>query len=275
MNAIKLPRVSVIVPCFNSGEFLQEAIDSVKAYGGNESYEIIVVDDGSTDERTLVVLDNLRASGCNVIRQENKGPAAARNTAIRSGGGQYLLFLDSDNRVRPEYIDRGVAIMDKDPSIDVVYGNPHFFGEIQGPAFRTRPFDLRAMFLGNYIDMCSVVRKSLWSNIGGLDESPVLIGHEDWEFWIRAYLSGAGFYYVNETLFDYRRRHDSVVRSTAQPEKKDAMRRYVYSKHLDGLLDCYRRMWRQCRRHNYDIEHPLRAFLKYSYYKFFSRRPEF
>src|ERR1019366_6284284 len=100
-------KVSVIMPCFNHGEFLAEAVASVTEIG-RDDVELIVVDDGSTDERTRQEVDKLVAQGIKVIRQENKGVAAARNAGILASQGEFIFPLDADDRLRPGWIDRGI-----------------------------------------------------------------------------------------------------------------------------------------------------------------------
>src|SRR4051812_30684422 len=116
------PIISIVIPCYNSGQFLPDAIESVRSYNGKHSYEIIIVDDGSTDEATLTLLEGLSVDSCVVLHQPNKGPAAARNTAIRHSKGEYILFLDSDNKIRPEYIDEGIKALENDKKAGVAYG---------------------------------------------------------------------------------------------------------------------------------------------------------
>src|SRR5271157_928118 len=118
-------RVSVVIPCFNHGEFLPEAVESVTALQ-RDDVELIVVDDGSDDERTRKEMDALPAQAIKVIRQENKGLAAARNAGIAISKGEYVLPLDADNRLHPGYIEHGVRILDSNPHVGVVYGDGEF-----------------------------------------------------------------------------------------------------------------------------------------------------
>ena len=106
-------KVSIVIPCFNHGEFLPEAVASVTKIG-RDDVELIVVDDGSTDEETVREVDKLVAQGIKVIRQGNKGPAAARNVAIRASQGEYIFPLDADDRLRSGWIDSAIAIQGKD-----------------------------------------------------------------------------------------------------------------------------------------------------------------
>src|ERR1019366_3049423 len=124
-------KVSVVIPCFNHGEFLPEAVASVTGIG-RDDVELIVVDDGSTDERTRKEMDALVAQGITVIRQENKGVAAARNAGFIASQGEYIFPLDADDRLRPGWIDHGIRILDSDPQVGVVYGDAECIGARSG-----------------------------------------------------------------------------------------------------------------------------------------------
>ena len=96
-----MPKVSVIIPCYNAGEWIDEAVDSVLSQTYKD-YEIIIVNDGSSDPLTQEKLRSYESSSIQVIHQENKGPAAARNTGIRSARGEYILPLDADDMLVPD-----------------------------------------------------------------------------------------------------------------------------------------------------------------------------
>ena len=131
--------------------------------------------------------------------------------------------------IKSNYINQALSVFEND-EIGVVYGNPDFFGdkvtEIRN--FSQGEFDLDKMIVGNYIDMCSFVRKKTWEEVGGFDEN--LFGCEDWEFWIRVGQTNWMFYHINESLFDYRIRNDShttIVDSKFKLEISD----YIAQKH--------------------------------------------
>jgi glycosyltransferase involved in cell wall biosynthesis len=132
-------KVSVIMPCFNHGEFLPEAVASVTQIE-RDDVELIVVDDGSTNERTRRELDNLVAQGIRVVRQENKRLAAARNAGILASQGEYIFPLDADDRLRPGWFERGIRILDSDPKVGVVYGDAKCFG-VRSDLWVVGPFD--------------------------------------------------------------------------------------------------------------------------------------
>lgn len=228
--------ISIIVPCFNQGEFLPEAVSSVTSMNRND-VELIVVDDGSTDERTAKETAALEAQGIRVIRQENKGLSAARNAGIRASAAKYILPLDGDNRLRAAYIEHGIRILDSDPRIGVVYGDRQLFGTEQG-CWTAGPFDLHRLMQDNYIDACAVFRRVLWEQNGGYDEN-MKQGFEDWEFWLSAYEHGWRFAYIPQALFDYRRHQSSMLAEGLK--SKESIARYVAAKHAA----LYRQEWSQ------------------------------
>jgi glycosyltransferase involved in cell wall biosynthesis len=225
MNAM-LPKVSVIIPCFNHGEFLPEAVDSVTSIPRND-VELIVVDDGSTDERTAKEMAALSAQGIHVIRQENKGLSAARNTGVHASKGQYILPLDADDRLRPAYIEHSVRILDANPKTGVVYGDAQFFG-IRTERWVVGPFSARGLLEKNRITASAVFRRTVWEQNGGYDER-MLDGFEDWDFWIGAYEHGWQFAYVPEVLFDYRKANESML--TRVWDLREKVAQYVAVKH--------------------------------------------
>lgn len=202
-------KVSVIIPCFNHGEFLPEAVASVTSIPRND-VELIVVDDGSTDERTAKEMAALAARGIRVIRQENKGLAAARNTAIRASTAPYILPLDADDRLRPGYIEHGIRILDAKPKVGVVYGDGQLFGTTN-ERWHVRPFNLNRMLEENQIQACAVFRRVVWDQNGGYDGTMPVQGYEDWDFWLGAAEHGWQFAYVPEILFEYRKAEESML----------------------------------------------------------------
>lgn len=225
--------VSIVVPCYNHGHFLKEAIASAQASRGVRS-EIIVVDDGSTDPLTLEVMDELRREGHRVIHHEvNRGLSAARNTGIARARGRYVLPLDADNRIRPDYLRLGVTLLDHAPRVGVVYGDVEFFGEATGRHV-TAEFSIQRLLQENLVDACALFRRAIWEECGGYDtEMPDRLGYEDWEFWLQAVKRGWEFARVREVTLDYRVRSDSMVQTCRIPENHCRLVRYLAAKHRD------------------------------------------
>lgn len=97
-----MPRISVIIPCFNDGKYIEEALASLQLERNQGKLEVIIVNDGSTDGLTLDTLNRIRGRGISVIEQVNQGPAVARSTGIQQAAGDYILPLDSDNKIDPD-----------------------------------------------------------------------------------------------------------------------------------------------------------------------------
>jgi glycosyltransferase involved in cell wall biosynthesis len=225
--------VSVIVPCYNHGRFVREAIQSAEA-SRDARFEVIVVDDGSTDEPTLEAMAGLRRDGYQVIRHEvNQGVSAARNTGIARARGRYILPLDADNRIRLDYLRFSVAILDDAPRVGVVYGDVELFGEATG-GYAASEFTLQRLLLGNFVDACAVFRRTIWEECGGYDtQIPDPRGYEDWELWLQAAKRGWEFVRIAEVMLDYRVRSDSLVRACQVPENHSRLVHYLVAKHRD------------------------------------------
>ncbi|MFM2302983.1 MAG: hypothetical protein RLZZ135_386 [Cyanobacteriota bacterium] len=229
------PILSVVIPCFNQGEYLLDAISSVRAYT-DSVYEIIIVNDGSTDAMTIDLMQQLEQQGYLVLNQENQGVARARNNAIEQAQGRYILALDADNKIRLDYILKGIEILDRHPDVGVVYGKPEWFGEGQRSWHIPEEFDVDKLIIDNYIDACAVFRKSLWQDCGGYD--PELLGLEDWDFWLSAVEKGWKFYYIPEILFDYRVRSGSRLAQSFLSENRGRIVEYICLKHA-SLYDTH------------------------------------
>jgi len=228
-------KVSIVIPCFNHGEFLPEAVASVTNIKRND-IELIVVDDGSTDERTRKEMEALIAQGIKVVRQENKGLAAARNAGIGVAHGEYILPLDADNRLRSGYIEHGIRILDANPQVGVVYGDAEYIGTRTG-RWHVGPFQRDRLMQLNYIDACAVYRRSIWEQNRGYDGTMPVQGYEDWDFWLATLERGWQFAYVPEVLFDYRVAEQSMITRTFGFEAQ--IEEFISAKH--GLL--YRYAW--------------------------------
>lgn len=240
-NTMPEPLVSIIIPCYNMADMLAETIESVENVYDKDKHEVIIIDDGSTDSRTIEILDAVTRH--QVIRKQNQGLARARNTGISRARGKYLIFLDSDNLLTDGYLTHGVQILNNHPEIDIVYGESEIFGEAGGLWF-TKSFDLQTLMCYNYIDACSMVRKNIFDDLGGFDDKMPVQGMEDWEMWLRAAFNGKKFYYMEGIVIQkYRVRAGSMIRKVDK-KKRDAVFAYMQQKHptflnYDGISDFY------------------------------------
>jgi glycosyltransferase involved in cell wall biosynthesis len=227
------PKVAVIIPCYNQGHFLSEALANLKS-SVDGIYEVIIVNDGSTDQITLNVLSELEKQGIKIINQENRGLSGARNTGINATKAEFIILLDADNKIRPSFITQSIDHFEKNSGIAVVYGDGMYFGDENGIR-KQGPFNLQKQMLVNYIDACAAVRKSVLVELGGYDEQ-MKSGWEDWELWLRIGFKGYQFVYIPEVFFDYRIRNNSMAKNVYESRAKtNAIENYVYSKYPDKL----------------------------------------
>jgi len=242
-------KVSVVIPCYNHGKFLMGAIRSVLK-SNFKDYEIIIVNDGSTDPLTLEIFREIEDKFENeervkVIHQDNLGLADARNNAIRMSKGEYILALDADNRIRPGYLSKAVEILDRYPEVGVVYAyakilgdeDPHAisFGGKKGVR-KFQVFDGKTLLVNNFIDACSVFRKKVWEDCNGYDPDMGVMGYEDWDLWIGAMERGWKFHLIREVLFDYYIDRNSMVSGCNIPENRRHLIRYISKKHKDTYI---------------------------------------
>jgi GT2 family glycosyltransferase len=227
-------RLSVIVPCYNHGEFLIEAVASAEQ-SISEPYELIVVDDGSRQPRTLEVLAVLETAGYCVVHQENRGLSAARNRGIELATGACILPLDSDNRLLPGFVEAAISVLDAQPRVGVVYGDRTELG-LRSGAVQVPEFDLDTLLTGNFIDACALIRKSTWSECGGFDCAMPFQCWEDWDFWISAAERGWRFHHLPGAAFEYRVRPSSMSSPCSSPEVGQPQQAYIVEKHRDLYL---------------------------------------
>ena len=192
--------VTVVIPCFNHGEFVGEAVASVLAQEGPPP-RIVVVDDGSTDEATHAALDAL-PSEVEVIRQANAGPAAARNAGIEATDSPYLLMLDADDRLPDGALAELRDALDADPEAGYAYGVMHFFGDWSGEV-RLPPYDPYRLLYRGVVGWIGLVRREAWEAAGRFD--PELQGFEDWDFTLGALGAGWRGKRLDLVVLDYRK----------------------------------------------------------------------
>lgn len=207
---MSVSRVSIVIPCYNHGAYIEEALESVYAQTFAD-YEIIVVNDGSTDPVTNRLLESLVTEGLKVLSTVNRGPAAARNLAIAESLGEYILPLDADDRIAPRYLELAVKEMDRCKETRVVCGRVEFFGERSGEWIQP-DYSPSRILLDNMIVTTSLFRREDWQRLGGFCED-MRNGWEDWDFWLSLLADGGTVERLDEVVFYYRIRNDSRDRT--------------------------------------------------------------
>jgi glycosyltransferase involved in cell wall biosynthesis len=224
-----MPVVSVVVPCYNQGQFLQETLASVEAQSFRD-FEIIVVDDGSTFPETIRTIDDLDSRRVLIVRTKNQGLAEARNAGIRQAKGKYILPLDADDKIAPTYLEKAVRILDENPQIGIVYCEAEFFGARRGP-WQLPPYKFPDILIANNIFASSFFRRSDWESTGGYS-SEMMFGWEDFDFWLGLIEKGAGIHRIPEVLFYYRQHEVSMAREFDH-EKRLKSYKTLFRRHKD------------------------------------------
>ncbi|MFP5042382.1 glycosyltransferase family 2 protein [Parasediminibacterium sp. JCM 36343] len=208
---MSVPTVSIIMPAYNAEKYIAESIQSAREQTFDD-WELIVVDDGSTDTTAKIVKEAaIKDDRIVYIYKENKKLPAARNTCIRNSKGDFIAFLDADDLWMPEKLQKQVSIFEEQ-KVDIVFTNGFILQEETQALidYPTKPgfYGPKEMYglqyFGNYIPVLSVlIKKELIVAIGEQDES-LIYGCEDWDYWLRAARIGATFYGMPEKLFKYR-----------------------------------------------------------------------
>ena len=166
MHSRKRPKVSVIIPTFNSGKFLGKCLNSIRnqKYGGD--VEVIVVDDGSTDNTVQIA----REYGCKVLKNPKRGRAEAKNEGIRHSKGDYLFFVDSDMELTPNIISECVRLLESNENIGGVVIHEHSVGS----SFwvKVRNFE-KSFYAGTLIESARFFPARLVKEVGGFEEGLV------------------------------------------------------------------------------------------------------
>lgn len=226
------PLVSIIIPCFNHGAFVSECVDSVL----NQTYqniEIIIVNDGSTDEHTINVLNRIQHPLIHIVHQENTGPGIARNNGIKTAKGKYFVPLDCDDLIEKNTINDCVKILEEKPGVGVVYGNCRYYND-ENKILKQEPFNLIRILNYNTIALCSVIRTEAFLSTGGFDEFLSRKGLEDWDLWLMMFERDWGFEYINKVHFNIRVLKTSRTFQVANKNLGE-IKAYIYKKH-SGML---------------------------------------
>jgi glycosyltransferase involved in cell wall biosynthesis len=229
------PLVSVVIPCYNQGRYVLDALESVR-WQTFSRVEAIIVNDGSDDPETIEILSGIREAM--VVNQPNLKLPSARNTGINRARGKWICCLDADDRLAPTYLEKCLFLLETD-DLDLCGSLQRNFGDSTADLNPGR-FTLEHLLRENCMIAGAVFRKELWKRVGGYD-SKMVSGYEDWEFWIRLAKAGARAAVIEEPLFFYRKHgHSMIDDATAQHSR---IASYIQRKHSD----CYRNPGRVAR----------------------------
>jgi glycosyltransferase involved in cell wall biosynthesis len=217
------PRVAIVVPCFNDGATLGEAIVTIEQQ--SPDVELVVVDDGSTDPGTIGLLAELERNGTRVIRQENQGPSAATMAGVRATSAPFVMRLDSDDLLERDGVSLLESALEEAPGAAAAWGDVQTFG-ITSFRIPTAPaLDPWLLTYTNCVPGAGCLfRRTALDECGGWQ---LRDGHEDWDLWLSLAERGQVGVYVPRVIFRYRRdrggRHLGLLDRTE--EHYDELRR--------------------------------------------------
>lgn len=230
MNNESKKLVSVIIPCFNSAPYIVETLNSVK-HQTYSNWECIIINNNSTDNSIQVVNEYIQNDlRFKLIQQEKKGVSAARNKGILESKGEYILPLDADDLIDKTYIEKAVFHLRSNSELKVVYCKADFFGEWKGE-WQLPPFSIQQMLIENVIFCTALYKRIDFNQTKGYNES-MLLGYEDWDFWLSLLKNNNEVFQIQETLFHYRIRKTSR-NNALKDEDYRLLRKQLYENHKE------------------------------------------
>lgn len=228
------PKLSVVIPTYQHSHVLAETLNSIKQQTYHD-YEVIVVDDGNEDRDSVssVVQNFTESFPIRIIRhEENKGLAAARNTGVVNARGVYILTLDSDDLIRPTFMERTIEVLDARPDIAIVYTDVETFSPAGNQILEMPDYDFDLLLQKNLMACASPFRREVWEKVGGY-KTDMIYGWEDYLFWIEAGRKGMCGLHIPEPLFMYRQTGGSMIR---QAQKHVADMRRQLREHVPDVF---------------------------------------
>ncbi len=207
-----MPAVTVIIPCYNHGRYLPASIASVVAQTYPD-WEIVVVDDGSTDDTATIASAEIARypqHAIRLVRQRNQGLSASRNTGIREARGRYVLPLDADDLIAPDMLARTVEMLDTQPDIGFVYTDVQMIGE-EVRVWSGGAYSLHRLAFDNLMITTTLFRADAARQVGGFRGALFPLGYEDWDFWLLLAERGWRGVHLPAPLVTYRRSSSGML----------------------------------------------------------------
>lgn len=234
------PTVTVIIPCFNHGRFIREAVDSALRQSAAD-VRVVVVDDGSTDGSTPAACDDCASDRVRILHQPNRGLPAARNAGAVGADSEYLVFLDADDWIEPAFVSRLHAELGgAGAEVSHAYCQERLVEQGAG-IWKVPDWDPLLMMISNLHPVTALVRRRCFEAAGGFDEM-MTGGYEDWDLWLRFVERGWRGVRLREPLFVWRRHSpNTMVMCTVRNHEslyRGLMERHgaLYARHRTDLL---------------------------------------
>jgi glycosyltransferase involved in cell wall biosynthesis len=207
-------RIAVIVPCYDDGATVREAVASIAE---EEPVEIVVVDDGSSDPQTIEVLRRLEDEGVRVVRHdENRGLPAARTTGLAATTAPFVFPLDADDLAVAGSLARLADLLERTPGADASYGDWFEWDGVETLRRVPRRFDPYLLAFRNRYPVASMFRRTFLDDVGGWQSVGGMVGYEDWDLWMTlAERGGTAVFAEGVPVVRYRVHGVRMLRSVA------------------------------------------------------------
>ncbi|WP_304198607.1 glycosyltransferase family A protein [Flavobacterium alvei] len=231
-------KVSVIVPCYNQAQYLDESLASIY-HQTHTNWECLIVNDGSLDH-TEEIAQKWEAKDPRFIYipKENSGVSNARNLGIEKASGEFILTLDADDKYEASFMEKALKILLERPEIGIVSSWGMFFtNDKMLQVFRSNAKSIADFLFHNGVNMgSSLYRKECWAKAGKYD-GDVRNGYEDWEFYLRVCALGWKVHIIEEVLFFYRQHQ--VSRRKEMNKIDNENKKYIYLRNKDIYFNHY------------------------------------
>jgi glycosyltransferase involved in cell wall biosynthesis len=210
--------VSAVVPFYNMAQFVEETVTSIFA-SDYPRVEIVIVDDGSTQESAREVLERLQATHperLRVVRQANQGLATARNTGVEAANGQYVILVDADDQIEPDYLRRAIDVLERYDNVQIVFSWERYF-EASQDIFPGWNFEFPYLLAHNQTCPVCVVDRAAWLRFGR-NKPTFVYNFEDYESWIAMVAAGCGGVCLHAPLTRYRIRRDGLWQGSTRAQ---------------------------------------------------------
>lgn len=224
------PKVSVIIPCYNDEKYLLETINSVLVQTFVD-WECILINDGSIDQTENIILQAQKLDKrLKYIHQENAGVCVARNNAIQQSTGEYVLCVDANDIISPNFLEETVNLLDSDPHLTVATSKIEFFGRGRG-VLTVESYGIDVLLAANQLVITSLFRRTDFDRVGGFNLN-MKEGFEDWDFWISILKHGGAVRCANQAIFYYRLLNESR-NSRISLEREKRLRYQLWENHKE------------------------------------------
>ena len=237
-----MSQVTIIITSYNKDLYLKEAIDSCVAQNYKD-FELLIIDDGSTDKSFEIIESYSELPFVRILKQENKGVIFTRNRAIKEAKGEFIVQVDGDDKLGPDFLSDSVPILEAESKVSIVYSATKFIGEKSG-VWDLGEYSLLKQLTTNLIVVTSLFRKSDYLLTDGY-RTEFKGGLEDWDFWLSIIELGGEVRQVKKVNFFYRILNDSRNHSISN---EAILKKRIFEKHtnlyLENGLDSTNLLWR-------------------------------